>query len=231
VVFEALDEGPVTITTATTLRIVNPLDRLGSVTFDPADDDPVTVGTFREKDPPYRVRIQRASLGHPLRAQLEALSWVTKASVVRTAPGVLRVSVVPTPTAAQAPELFATIRDGIDPGIDTDDDGATLSDTVILDDGVSTDTIHAFTGDTETVTVVRAVSVETGFVQSDVEDDVDAAIDEVFASIEQGQTLKYVDVYCAAAAVEGVDNLALTLNGGVANVSPTLSTNILTRST
>jgi uncharacterized phage protein gp47/JayE len=227
--------GPVVLSGVTSLRTVTPQAVAVTTAWDPGDGDPYSVGRVRESNGLLRVRLSRSQAAVPsptrdgIRAGMLAVPWVVAASVVRVSAGVIRCTVYPAPaTAAQEQELVDAI--GFRAVSLTDSASSDGSGTYTLSDG-STETIWWTEGGDQAVTVAVALTLLPGWVLADVSPAVQAAVEAVFASLDVGEGIAYMTVYCAVASAEGIASFTLALNGGAANVSAVSSTDFLVPTT
>lgn len=224
--------GAVAMTGATTLRVVTPQAVTVTIAYDPADGDAFTVGRIRESDALLEIRRSRSLVAVPsptrdgIRSGMLALSWVVAASVARVSAGVIRCTVYPAPaTAVQQQALVDAI--GFRAVSATDSGTFDGSGTYTLADGVSTETIYWAEGGSQAVAVVVALTLLSGWTLAEVSPVVQDAIEAVFAALDVGGAISYMGVYCAIASVQGISSFTLTLNAGVANITPSLSTDFL----
>lgn len=224
VVFECADTGPIAIDSAQTGASVRPYPGLVSVTYNPADGDPISLGRNRESDTQLRVRLRAtrgASAGPTepgIRAGLLAISWVQAVSLARVGPAQVAVTVVPGPVGAdQIATLGEAIGRLIGFGIVTEGDDST---TITYADR-STDTVWWSVGSTLGVEVVASVALATGVTLASIEAALLASIAGEFAALNVGDPLRYGRVFCALMDVAGVVGVTdLTLDGGTADVIP-----------
>lgn len=227
VVFEALDDGPVTMPSgATTLQIVTPITGIASVTYNPVNGDPFVVGRDRETDAQYRaralsVRGSAAGTTYPgIRARLLGLSWVQAVALARPAVGVARITVYPAPLGAdQRQQLAEGIVYGLAWGIISDPTSAN-SEPVVLPDGDGTVTARWSVGTPAAIPVVVQVAL-SGVALAQVEAGIRDAISGVVAALNVGSPLRYAAVFVAIASVPGVVGItSLTLDGSAADYIP-----------
>lgn len=235
---ECADTGRVELPASVAFTVVTPVVNAPTVTYDSSDGDAFQVGQPRELDPALRIRMgrQRAAVPSPtkdgLRAGLLELTWVTAASVVRTAAHKIAVYVHPAPVdTTQEQEAVDAIGYRVAAGtILAAGTGTTFTQDYTLSDG-TTESLTLTVPAAQTVDVAAALTLASGLTLADVRDEVEAVISATFAGLDVGQTLGYSAMYCAIYSVEGVEGVAYTLDGGFASVAPSTSATQLAEGT
>lgn len=228
VTVDCQDTGVVLLASTATFRMVTPVANALTIAYDESDGDDFTVGRIRESDALLLVRRSRSLIAVPspstdgIRAGLLAIPWVVAASVVRQAAGVIKTTIYPAAVGAdQEQEAINAI--GFRKTVEASSylTGADFTGNYTLSDG-GLEPIGVFVGGNQNVAV--AVTV-TGTAESAAIVDAVAA---VFAPLDLGGTIRYIDVYCAVAGVTGVTGITtLTLDGGTADVTASASTDFL----
>lgn len=223
-VFECVNTGPIAIDSMQTGTSVRPYPGLVSVTFNPGDGDPISLGRNRESDTQLRVRLRatRGAAAGPtepgIRAGLLAIPWVSAVSLAGLGPALVSVTVVPGPQGAdQILTLGEAIGRLIGFGIVTDG----TDSVVITYADRSTETISWNVGSTLAVEVVASVALATGVTLDSILPALLASIAGEFAALNVGDPLRYGRVFCALMDVAGVVGVtALYLNEGTADIVP-----------
>jgi uncharacterized phage protein gp47/JayE len=196
-----------------------------------------TPGENLETDAELRARWQ-ASLQLPgsasansLLARLLDLDYVQAARVIENDDGAAAVvegilmsasstAVVIFPstlTTAQKEEVAETIYENLAAGIATN---GTDVVTTVTDAGGLTKTIRYSWASEVTVTVAFVVTLETGYVLSDVSGPLQEAVDSYFDDLDVGDDVTLLAMYGLAADVTGIRSVSsLLLNGGAADIT------------
>lgn len=132
----------------------------------------------------------------------------------------LAVVVHPTLTTEQEEEVARVIYDLIAAGIQTV--GTDVVATVTGLDGFAK-TINFDYADDLTVNVATTVVLKDGCGLSDVEDLVEEAIVAYFLTLSVGSSVRRLMIWAALAAIEGIDEVTVLLNGVDADVEPLLT--------
>ena len=221
---EAVESGPVAISTAQTLQTVTPVAGLSAMTYDPGDGDAYTLGRTAETDAEYRVRLRRAlSLAGGasvpgVRTALLALPWVQAVDCTRSGPGRVAVFVIPEPVGADqeaelADALVATVAAGI---LTTGSESATVT----LPGG-ATDTVYWTAGADVAAAISYTLTMATGTTVASVTAAVQNAAEGVVAALGRGQRLSILQLLSAVAPIAGINGAAVTINGTAADLVPT----------
>lgn len=221
---EAVESGSIELAAGPqTLQVVTSSPGLTNCTYDATDADPYEIGRPRETDSQYRVRLRQAlSLGAGsslpgVRTSLLNLPWVQAVDVIRSAPGVVSVYVVPPPVGsdqriALAEAILATIAGGLATA-GSDSETVTVS-------GV-TDTIYWSAGNDLPVTVAVTLTLATGVPLSAVSGVVADAVVALIAGLGRGEALRVLQVLGVIAPINGVTGASVLLDGGTADIVPT----------
>lgn len=230
-VFTCTETGATTADPGDVDAIVTPRAGVTSVTNAAA----AVVGNAIETDAAYRARRQAslASTEGPspasLRAQLLDLDYMEGAFIIDnddTAP--LTVGALTVPGCAVAPILWpntltstqeaevAAVMYRYTGGAQVYGTDVTKS---VASDGVTTKSV-AWTYATEvTVNVATTVTLDAGYSLGDVDTAVQAAISTYIGGLSVGEAVRLLDVFDAIAAVEGVAEASVLLNGSAAGVA------------
>lgn len=231
VVVEAVEAGVVVLSGTVTLRAVTAPAGVTTLTYDPSDGDAFAVGRAVESDAQLRARwaASPATVGSPtgpgMQLTIRSLPWVVAVGVSRPAAGSLLVTVVPAPVGADQEEqlaraIYACSSAG---AAYTGTDGSLV---IAGADGQPV-TVSWDVGATQAVTVALTLTLAPSVSLASVEDVVAEAVEAVFVGLAPGETLRLVDVLCAAAEVDGVVDVSATLNGSAANVTPAQPVDVL----
>lgn len=227
-IVECETKGPVPGPAATITNIVTPVSGWTSVTNASA----ATLGNPREGDGAFRGRIIRSGsylagrTAPALVSAVEALSFITSALVVNnTTPSDTTVGAFTVPahghlllvepstlTTAEKETLAQTIFDTI--GYGTQQGGAQTASVIYRGKAYPEYWDHAT--DTE-VTVAGTLTLKPGYLYSDVEAAVEAAIQVYFGGLSIGDPVLLLGVYGAIASVPGVKSATVTLEGSAAD--------------
>ena len=101
------------------------------------------------------------------------------------------------------------------------------SKTVTGADGFPKTVRWAYASTTGVTIVVHVTELLAGYTVASVTDAVTAAITAYFATLQVGDQARYSKVYAAAAAVEGVEGITLTMNGGTLDIPNSATYNTL----
>lgn len=226
VVIQCVTPGRVTAADPSTFAPVIPITGVEVFTWtSPATR---TFGRAAERTSELRLRVEASRAGISgtdagLYAALLELDWVVAAGVTST-PGYVTVSIAPTPpTTADRLALAETIYRHRATGSIPQ---GSQSQAVTGADGQSV-TMYWNEGTEETVTVAFSVTPASGVTQAAADALARDAINVVFAALEPGETLLYLRAIGALDQPE-IAAGSVTLNGGTANVVPTVAVNVLT---
>jgi hypothetical protein len=234
ITIEAIDTGPVTFSTTTTLTMVTPVTGITGAVYDSAFGLDEQIGRNAESVGSLRVRVeQRRSRGGDyasIKSELLDISWVTAVDVRQGAAGAgaIAIGIVPAPAGAdQETELAAALYA-------TTPAGSTLEGTSSLttpDVNGGTATVRYTEGAQQAVAVVANVISDGTVSDADVEDSVTAAVEAYFATLGPGDPAYFTRFVAAVLSLEPlIGNGSLTLDGGVVDVSPSVATDQLVAS-
>jgi uncharacterized phage protein gp47/JayE len=220
---EAVESGSIELAAGPqTLQVVTSSPGLTNCTYDAGDADPYEIGRPRETDSQYRVRLRQAlSLGAGsslpgVRTSLLSLNWVQAVDVIRSAPGVVAVYVVPPPVGsdqrtALAEAILSTIAGGLATA-GSDSETVTVSNV--------TDTVYWSTGNDLPVTVAVTVTLATGVPLSAVSSTVSDAVSALISGLGRGEALRVLQVLGSISPISGVTGASVLLDGGTADIVP-----------
>jgi len=228
---EAVEQGPTSITSPTTLTLVTPVVGVTGLGYDVADGEPFALGTLPESLPSMRVRLQqrRAAPGSPqgVRTALRDLPWVVAADV-GGASGVVSVTIAPAPVGAdREAELAGALLASIPAGAST-----AGTDSVTGPDVNGVDVLWYYTpGTTVAVATVLEITTDGTITDADAIAAASAATSGVYALLGNGDPILRLRILAAVGGVQGITGATLTLDGtGAASVSPPTVADVLVAS-
>lgn len=227
ITIEAVDNGPISIPSPTTLTLTAPITGVTGFGYLVGDGDAFSLGTLPESLPAMRVRLQerRAAPGSGpgIRDALQDLAWVEAVDVRPSAPGVLAITIAPAPVGAdREAELAAAMLAGLPGTAETVGASSVLG----VDANGSPRTYRYTAGTAVAVAVVIVLELDGTVPAADAEAGAIAAVQQAFARLGNGDPIYHLRAE-AAISIAGVTGGSVTLDGSDADVSPPTVADVL----